>query len=81
MLRRACGSGDYSFADGAAEGCGAANGDDVDVNAEDSMGRTPCDFAAIMGELKMMDFLMQHGGKCKLKNKFKKQCLKTTLKQ
>ena len=40
----------------------------LDVNQQDSMGRTPADFAAIMGETKMMELLMQNGGKCHVKN-------------
>ena len=45
------------------------NDPQVNVNFVDSMDGTPVDFAAIMGELEMMDFLIQRGGVCKLKNK------------
>ena len=41
----------------------------VNVNQLDSMGRTPVDFAAIMGEPEMVDLLIQKGGQNKLLNR------------
>ena len=41
----------------------------VDVNQVDSLGRTPADFAAIMGQPEMTQLLIEKGGKHKVTNR------------
>ena len=41
----------------------------VDVNQVDSLGRTPADFAAVMGQPEMMKLLIQKGGQHKVMNR------------